>query len=791
MNELIKKYSPKIIPALLLEDLISHSTRLKVLKFLLVMLFLSFGASSFVGDNFSKGVFLFILGLIMIIFAIESFYYSNYTRSFLNKNYLSFPLAEILLNSGDGDIIRGFFFSDLGDEIGQRLGISEDYIIEYLKTRIKDGTELIVAQLTNENFVDVLLEIDSLKNFLVRMGVTSEEFKGCFNWVLSMYVENIEKERFWSADNLLTIPSIGKDWAFKKTYLLEKIARNLSENKNIQMEGFKILFSDIVSRIERVLSKGRGGNVILVCETEDEGVDIISLLAEKIERGVIYPILKHKKVFLIEPEIIIENSVNGKDSQGILFNALVEAVEAKNTIVVIPRFLSFVRSQGSNGADIVSSIKPFLDSSAISLIFIDDINTYDEGQDEYSSISHSAEVVRAEIDSANAGLPMLEKEARNLERNKGVYITFPAILTANIEAKRNFADNSSLDEARNILIECVPYVIQQGKKIILKSDVLKVVEQKTGIPNSTPDQVEKTKLLDLEGILHKRIIGQEEAIKAISSALRRSRAGISSKDRPIGSFLFLGPTGVGKTETAKALAEVMFGSDKKMSRIDMSEYQGNDALPRLIGSYSNKKQGSLSSLLRENPYGVVLLDEFEKATDEIHNLFLQVLDEGFFTDGENQKINARTSMFIATSNAGSDLIWDIVKSGSNLYENKDKIIDEIIKEKIFAPELINRFDGVILFHPLQENELRQVATLMLNSLNKRLEEKSISFEVTRELLDFLIKKGTNPKFGARPMRRAIEEDVEEKIASGIIKGDLKSGMIARFETDNDSVKLKI
>ena len=791
MNELIKKYAPNIIPALLLEDIISHRTRVRILRFLFTVLFLSLGALLFVDDNFSRGVFLFILGLIMIIFALEAFYYSNYTKSFINKNYLSFPLAKILLNSGNVDIIRGFFFSDLGDEAIRRLGISEDSIIEYLKMRNKDDAGLMTTQLTNNNFVDILMEIDSLKSFLVRMGVTPDEFKGCFNWVLSMHVEDIDKERFWSADNLLTIPSIGKNWAYKKTYLLEKIARNLSDNKNDELDGSRILYSDIASRVERVLSKGKGANVILVCENEGEGVEIVSLLAEKIERGKIYPTLKHKKVFLIEPEIIIENSTGGKDSQGILFNALIEALDAKNTIVVLPRFLSFVKSQGINGADIISSIKPFLDSRAISLIFIDDVNTYDEGQDEYSSISNSAEVVRAEIDGSAAGLPMLEREARRLEKINGVYITFPAILSAYTEAKRNLTSNSALDEARNILVECVPYVAQLGRKIILKNDILKIVEEKTGIPNSIPDQVEKTKLLDLEEILHKRIIGQEEAIKAISSALRRSRAGISSKDRPIGSFLFLGPTGVGKTETAKALAEVMFGSDKKMSRIDMSEYQGGDALPRLIGSYSNKKQGSLSSLLRENPYGVVLLDEFEKATYEIHNLFLQVLDEGFFTDGENQRINARTSMFIATSNAGSNLIWDIVKSGSNLYENKDKIIDEIIKGKIFAPELINRFDGVILFHPLQENELRQVATLMLNSLNKRLEEKAISFEVTPGLLDFLIKKGTDPKFGARPMRRAIEEDVEEKIASGIIKGDLKSGMTASFETDNDSVKLKI
>ncbi|MEI8337518.1 MAG: AAA family ATPase [bacterium] len=791
MNELIEKHAPHLISALLIEDIISHRTRRKILKTLFVFTLICLAFYLFSEDNFSHGIFLFVLGLTLFFGAIEAFYYSSFSRSFEDKNYFSFPLAEILLNSGSGDVIRGFFFSDLGDEVAIRLGISEDSIIEYLKTRTKDGSELINVTITNENFINELVNIPSLKRFLVRSGITAEEFKGCFYWVISMYVENIERERFWSEENLSRIPSIGKDWAFKKTYELEKIAHNLSEKKLSHLQGFRMLYSQSLKKLERALSKEKGSNAILVCENDEEGVDIANLLAEKIRSGKIYPLLKHKKVFLIEPEIIIENSANGKDSQSMLFNALVEAVDVKNAIVVFPRFLSFVKSQNAIGADIISSIKPFLDSKNVNLVFIDDVNTFDEGQIEYLNISHYAEIVKVEIASEEAGLAMLQNEAENLEIANEVCITFPAILTAHQEAKRNYTNHTALDESRNILIETVPYVIQLGRRIILKEDVLKVVEEKTGIPNSIPNDIEKIKLLDLEKILHKRIIGQEEAIKSISSALRRSRAGISSKDRPIGSFLFLGPTGVGKTETAKALAEVMFGSDKKMSRIDMSEYQGSDSLPRLIGSFGNQKQGSLSNLLRDNPYGVVLLDEFEKATSEIHNLFLQVLDEGFFTDNEAKRVNARTSMFIATSNAGSDVIWDIVKSGNDLYESKDKIIDEIIKQKIFAPELINRFDGVILFHPLQEKELRQVATLMLNSLNKRLEEKSISFEITPELLDFLIKKGTDPKFGARPMRRAIEEDVEEKIASGIISGDLKPGMIASFETDNGSVKLKV
>jgi len=266
-----------------------------------------------------------------------------------------------------------------------------------------------------------------------------------------------------------------------------------------------------------------------------------------------------------------------------------------------------------------------------------------------------------------------------------------------------------------------------------------------------------------------------EAILAIGSSLRRARSGIESANKPLGSFLFLGPTGVGKTETAKALSEVFFDSDKKIIRLDMSEYSGGDSLSRLLGSFETGKQGVLTSLLRENQYGVLLLDEFEKANGEVHNLFLQILDEGVFSDMVGKKVNARNLIIIATSNAGSSTIWDYVKESKSLAENKQKIIDEIIHDGLFKPELINRFDGVILFHPLSESDLKQVATIMLKKLAKRLEEKSLELVITDELVDYLVQKGSDPTFGARPINRAIQDNVEEIVARKLISGEAQPG----------------
>ncbi len=281
--------------------------------------------------------------------------------------------------------------------------------------------------------------------------------------------------------------------------------------------------------------------------------------------------------------------------------------------------------------------------------------------------------------------------------------------------------------------------------------------------------------MKLEALLHARIIGQDQAIVAIAGAMRRSRAGIRNVKRPIGSFLFLGPTGVGKTETAKALAAVFFGSEESFVRLDMSEYQGTEALSKLIGGVASKEPGILSNLIREHPYAVLLLDEFEKSEATLRDLFLQILDEGFFTDARGEKVNARHLIIIATSNAGAPLIWDMVKDGRRLFDEEKTIIDTIIKQGIFKPELINRFDGVILFNPLGSVELRPIAKLLLEALAMRMKEHGIMVRITDPLLDRLIERGTDKQFGARPMRRFIQSSVEQLIADAMVSGKLKSG----------------
>lgn len=279
----------------------------------------------------------------------------------------------------------------------------------------------------------------------------------------------------------------------------------------------------------------------------------------------------------------------------------------------------------------------------------------------------------------------------------------------------------------------------------------------------------------------KKVIAQREAVFSVASAIRRSRAGIRNQNRPIGSFLFLGPTGVGKTETAKALASVFFNDEKNLLRLDMSEYQSEESLERLIGSIMNKNQGILSNLLREHPYGVLLLDEFEKTNKKVLNLFLQIIDEGYFTDAFGKKVIARNIIFIATSNAGADKIFEIITSGENLKNNKDKIISHIVKDGIFRPELINRFDATVLFHPLSKIDLLEIAKLMLKKVSGRLAEKGINLITDNSLIAFVVDNGYNPTFGARPMNRLIQDTIEEHLSDLIIRGELIGGKNISFE----------
>jgi ATP-dependent Clp protease ATP-binding subunit ClpC len=371
--------------------------------------------------------------------------------------------------------------------------------------------------------------------------------------------------------------------------------------------------------------------------------------------------------------------------------------------------------------------------------------------------------------------------------------------------KRSDAEGmkAAMEEEKELKIKLYQYngVLRTRRPKVSSEDIANVISGWTGIPLSKLSQTENEQLLKLEKNLHKRVIGQNEAIEAVAKAIRRGRVGIKDPNRPIGSFLFLGPTGVGKTELCKALAENMFGKESSIIRVDMSEYMEKHSVSKMIGSppgyVGHEEGGQLSEQVRQKPYSIVLFDEIEKAHPDVFNVLLQVLDEGTITDSQGRHVSFKNTIIIMTSNAGAQAIVNPKKLGFSKdndakadYEKmKSGVMEEV--KRIFKPEFINRIDDIIVFHELTKDEIANIVKLMLNKLSDRVKNsQGISIKFSSSVIDFIAKKGYDPKYGARPLKRAIQDVIEDEIADEVLRGKIKSGMEVSATMEEDKLLLK-
>jgi len=329
----------------------------------------------------------------------------------------------------------------------------------------------------------------------------------------------------------------------------------------------------------------------------------------------------------------------------------------------------------------------------------------------------------------------------------------------------------------------------EERPVVTAEDVAEVISEMTGIPASKLQEEEIKKLLRMEEELHKRVIGQQRAIKAIAESIRRARAGLQPPNRPLGSFLFLGPTGVGKTELAKTLAEYLFGDENAMIRLDMSEYMEKHAVSKLIGAppgyVGYEEGGQLTEAVRRKPYSVILLDEIEKAHPDVFNILLQILDDGRLTDAKGRTVDFSNTVIIMTSNVGSEYLMNLSKE--EFEKNYDKIKEQIMEElkKRFRPEFLNRIDEIIIFHPLAEEEIKKIVDLLISKLNKRLAERGIKVKLTDKAKSELAKRGYVPEFGARPLRRTIQREIETPLSVQILEGKVKEGDTVVVDYDEE------
>lgn len=745
--------------------------------------FSAFGAEYFA---FAKFPFFIILGLWIIFSLGYGFFASSYFRDAdvilpewkMPAPLLRFEVARIAFE-GLREPVLDFFSSRFGGAVAARLGLTSDEVVAFLRDRIAPSQMFSLLksegeQVSLSHFASALFAYDEgLQKFLASKQLEVADFVGASEWVSRNEREYKGYLRWWSKDSLGRIQGIGKDWGYGEIVHLERYALPIGNHPAFTSTG-EGTFGERESReIERILSRGREANVLLVGEEGVPKLTPLARLSRKITAGTVFPQLEHKRLFVLDGVLFASALKERADFEAELMRVLSESIRAGNIILVLDNFDKLFQSARGLGSDLLSLLDTALTSKTIQVIALTEISAFRELFEPDPRIRERFERVIIEGTGVSGAIPILEGEAMRAEAETGVIFTYPALRAIAESADRYFFEGVMPDKAIDLLRELVPQIKLSKKNLVTREDVRLLVSSKTGIAVSEAKGEERTKLLKLEEVLHERIVGQDEAVKAISGALRRARSGIGSPNRPMGSFLFLGPTGVGKTETTKALAQVFFGDEQSISRLDMSEYQGDDALSRLIGSFEGGKVGTLASLLREHPYGVLLLDEFEKTTKEVHNLFLQILDEGFFTDVSGKRVNARNLIMIATSNAASDVIWNMKPEIGD--KEKDIVLTEIINRAIFKPELLNRFDGVILFRPLQGTDLRTIAKLQLQKLAKRLKEKGLELIITDPLLDFLASVGQDPKFGARPMNRAIQKKVEQVIAEKMLRGEITPG----------------
>uniref|UniRef100_UPI0025883B8B AAA family ATPase n=1 Tax=uncultured Spongiibacter sp. TaxID=870896 RepID=UPI0025883B8B len=327
---------------------------------------------------------------------------------------------------------------------------------------------------------------------------------------------------------------------------------------------------------------------------------------------------------------------------------------------------------------------------------------------------------------------------------------------------------------------------------VTEEEIADIVCHWTGIPVARMLEGERDKLLRMEEALHQRVIGQDEAVTAIANAIRRSRAGLADPRRPYGSFLFLGPTGVGKTQLSKALAEFLFDREEALVRIDMSEFMEKHSVARLIGAppgYVGYEEGGyLTEAVRRRPYSLLLLDEVEKAHPDVFNILLQVLDDGRLTDGQGRTVDFRNTVIVMTSNLGSDVIQEMTRGGSDYPAIRSAVLDVVSGH--FRPEFVNRVDELVVFEPLGREQVREIAHIQLGILNKRLAERELSLVLSDAVMDRLADVGFDPVFGARPLKRAIQQQLENPLAQRLLQGEFTPGQQIRAELDGDQLAFK-
>lgn len=585
------------------------------------------------------------------------------------------------------------------------------------------------------------------RSFLSTHLLKPENKQEVEGWFESYYQNHLHKKAWWRLQNLLSIPPLARDWAVGYTPLLDEYTEDLTrveyQNHIKNVVGRK----NEIERIENILIMNEEANVLIVGE---EGVGkhtIVDALSKRIYEGSSSPILAYKRILKLNLEKILTAYTDQKQRENFLEDLFKEASDAKNVILLIENLDKYV-GNGPDRVDLSLPIEKYGKESAIQFIGITTPFFYQRfifENDKINRIFSKLDV--SEISALEAKSTLLEV-AYLFEKKNNVIIPYETILDVIDKCEFYITYIPFPEKAFNLLDMACARGVQTHTHIITPEIIDIVLSEKTHIPTHLTEGMRK-KLIDLEKLLEERIIFQNEAVEKLSSAMRRSFILLGKRKKPLASFLFMGPTGVGKTETAKALSDIFFGSEKYLLRFDMSSYQSMGDIKTLISSLESGIPGLLSKAIRENPYAVLLLDEIEKADKDLLNIFLTLIDEGYFTDGFGKKVDCKNLIVIATSNAKADY---------------------------FLPEFINRFDGVVTYQPVTQESVFILAKKMIEGIKETMFKMyKIHIIVTDDTLKDLTQKGYDPQYGARNLQRVVAQELEDKIAQLILEKKVVEG----------------
>ncbi len=688
----------------------------------------------------------------------------------LNRKPTSRKLAEIACKTQSGGFLAmryavtpmllSFCVTDLPED-------AEPIFAKAREIQQKTNSEQIAGAIISVAIIECNPHHEEI---LKRMKLTIDDLYDGIIWYNYLHglVKSMHKVRHTGG--------VARDLMFGYTPNLQEMATNISRyregviKEQVPLAGH----TEIVDQMVQIFSNTGRQNVALIGPEGSGRSSIVTAFADRIMNAdnKISSQLRFRQIFKLDAAALIGMSNELNKLEVIVREVLAEGYMAKNVIIWLENAQLFFE-EGTGSVDITNVLLPILEAGKLRIILTMDQQRYLEISAKNSALANALNKIMVSETNEVETMKIMQDHVPELEYDHNVIYTYWALKEAYRLSSRYVHDLVMPGRALNLLEAAANHADEQH--FVTEDSVQAAVEKTYGVKmQSTQTNEDKERLLHMEELIHERMIDQEGAVKAVSDALRRSAAGVRNEHRPIGTFLFMGPTGVGKTELAKAVSDVYFNGEGAIIRIDLNEFVSPDDVQRLIADGATDEM-SLTSQAMKHPFSVVLLDEIEKAHPQVLTTLLQLLDEGILRDVKNREVSFRDAIVICTSNAGANKIRDYIDEGMDLNSVKEELTNELIREGDFKPEFINRFDEICVFKPLSKEDLRSIVGLIIKGVNKTLEPKKMSVTLTDDAKDILVERGYDPKLGARPMRRIVQQTVENIIAKAVLAGDINDG----------------